>query len=477
MLFTQYIVSVLVFLSLLVVEMDSLPRFGVSKELSHEEFSRRLRCAKDLEIATLRLSLFEDAKANNLVHMNSQLVARRKVGGGKSVVEKHVEDIWLLVCSIKNKNCVPRVLLKNGKRSKEEFEHRQSQPNSNQAVNSASCSTSSYLADQSLTGTTSGSPTNLCHCTSNINQPASASDINDSRTPPAPANAPATYELSNSNSPSTNQGTLLTNANSPTNSNLPPSNSCRICDLTASNDSVFRSSVISDINLLKTNVSDLRRDVHQLRIDSQKPVPQVSNKSCFLYVRLNIYDLSTIGTSLLESVLSCHIQRYWIIGNHQRPVLKVEISESHQLAALTSGNQNGHHTSVWHKKDTPFNSNINPPQRSPFVSHNPCQSEPINILSWNSRGLTSSVPYIQSLLCEKPSVLVLSEHWLWLYELTRLNDISDDYEATGKADSRLTETSNGGRGFGGIAILWHKKVGAIPVSDITSDRICVILFL
>ena len=68
------------------------------------------------------------------------------------------------------------------------------------------------------------------------------------------------------------------------------------------NDSVFRSSVISDINLLKTNVSDLRRDVHQLRIDSQKPV--------YYYVRLNIYDLSTIGTSLLESVLSCHIQRY-----------------------------------------------------------------------------------------------------------------------------------------------------------------------
>ena len=172
----------------------------------------------------------------------------------ESLLLKNVEDIWLLVCSIKSKNCVPHVLLKNGKRSKEEFEHRQSQPNSTKAVNSVS-STSNYLANQSLTGTTSGSPTNLCHCTSNINQLASASVINDmsdvSRTPPAPANAPATYELSNSNSPSTNQGTLLTNANSPTNSNLPPSNSCRICDL-ASNDSVFRSSVISDINLLKT---------------------------------------------------------------------------------------------------------------------------------------------------------------------------------------------------------------------------------
>ena len=87
------------------------------------------------------------------------------------------------------------------------------------------------------------------------------------------------------------------------------------------------------------------------------------------------------------------------------------------------------------------------------------------------RGFSS-----QSLLCEKPSVLVLSEHWLWPYELHRLNDISDNYAATGKADSRLTETSNGGRGFGGIAILWHKTIGATPMNDITSDRICAIRF-
>ena len=97
MLVIQYILT---FLFLFVVEMELLPCFGVSKELSHEDLSRRLSCAKDLKIAKLRLSLFEDVKANNLAHMNSQLVTRKKVGGGKSVVEKHVEDIWLLVCFV-----------------------------------------------------------------------------------------------------------------------------------------------------------------------------------------------------------------------------------------------------------------------------------------------------------------------------------------------------------------------------------------
>ena len=93
---------------------DSLPRLGVSTELSHEEFSRRLRFTKDLEIAKLRHFLFYDTEVRDLVHKNSQLVTRRKVGGGESVVEKHVEDIFLLVCSIKDKYRVPCVLLKNG---------------------------------------------------------------------------------------------------------------------------------------------------------------------------------------------------------------------------------------------------------------------------------------------------------------------------------------------------------------------------
>ena len=100
MLIIQYTLLVLF---LFVIKMDSLPQFGVSKELSREEFSRRLHCANDLDIAKLRLSLFEDAKAIDLAHLNSQQVTSRKVGSGKSVVEKHAEGIWSLVCSIRIK--------------------------------------------------------------------------------------------------------------------------------------------------------------------------------------------------------------------------------------------------------------------------------------------------------------------------------------------------------------------------------------
>ena len=311
--------------------MDSLLQLGVSKELSREEFLRSLRCVNNQEIAKLRMSLFEDAKANCLTHHNNQLVTRRKVGGGKSVVEKHIEDIWLLVCSIKNKSFVPRILLKNGKRPKEEFE--QSQLSSSQTSIRAPCSSPSH---QPLT---CSSQVNLCRCSASLNYTLSPTVVKTS------ASANVTADLLNSDF--TSESNQCSNSN-PTSTNISSSN-----EFTSSNDLVFRSSVISDINLLKTAVSNLHRELHQLRIDGRKLVPQQSIESCLLYVRLNVNDVSSIGTPLLESVLSCDVQRYWLIGNWQRPTLKVKIIEPNLLKALTSGNKNGHYTSVWHKKVTP----------------------------------------------------------------------------------------------------------------------------
>ena len=57
-----------------------------------------------------------------------------------------------------------------------------------------------------------------------------------------------------------------------------------------------------------------------------------------------------------------------------------------------------------------------------------------------------------------------------------MNGISDDLVTTGKADSRLTAEYTGGRGCGGISILWHKSIGAVPVDGIKSDCLCAVRF-
>lgn len=68
---------------------------------------------------------------------------------------------------------------------------------------------------------------------------------------------------------------------------------------------------------------------------------------------------------------------------------------------------------------------------------------------WNYHGLSTSLPYLNSLLKEGSKIVLLSEHWLWPYELHRLSEIDEEYEAVGKSDSRLTEEREGGRGCGG----------------------------
>ena len=77
----------------------------------------------------------------------------------------------------------------------------------------------------------------------------------------------------------------------------------------------------------------------------------------------------------------------------------------------------------------------------------------LTVQCWNCRGLSTAVPYIQEMMSEGPGVLVISEHWLWPYELHKLNDISEDLFATGKSDSRLGPEAEGGRGCGGVGIV------------------------
>ena len=71
-------------------------------------------------------------------------------------------------------------------------------------------------------------------------------------------------------------------------------------------------------------------------------------------------------------------------------------------------------------------------------------------------------------------VIVLSEHWLWPYELHKLDEFNSEYQGLGKADPRLTDTSLTccPRGCGGVGILWKKSFDVTPISDIQIDRIC-----
>ena len=94
--------------------MDILPRLGVSCELSRAEFIRKLFLVNHEQVEQARESLFNAAVENGLADKGDALVKCKKCGVGKSVKEKHVEDIWTLVSSLVKNVKLPRVLLKSG---------------------------------------------------------------------------------------------------------------------------------------------------------------------------------------------------------------------------------------------------------------------------------------------------------------------------------------------------------------------------
>lgn len=88
----------------------------------------------------------------------------------------------------------------------------------------------------------------------------------------------------------------------------------------------------------------------------------------------------------------------------------------------------------------------------PVSNINARPSSTFKMTCWNCRGLCMSLPYLNALLEDSSMILVLSDHWLWSYHLYRLNNINQEYDVIGKADSRSTEERDGGRGCYGIGL-------------------------
>ena len=101
----------------------------------------------------------------------------------------------------------------------------------------------------------------------------------------------------------------------------------------------------------------------------------------------------------------------------------------------------------------------------------------LRIMSYNPTGLGSRRPeYIKSVLDRfKIDILFLQETWLLPSNLYKLGEIHEDYLFHGQSgitDGELLQ----GRPYGGVAILWHKKLASNvqKVKNCDSKRICAV---
>ena len=175
-----------------------------------------------------------------------------------------------------------------------------------------------------------------------------------------------------------------------------------------------------------------------------------------------------LGKFGLEGLMKCSILCYARVGD---TTYKVKIKTCQLKAVVDNSRVGCYFVDTW-KCRLAASTRISASRCSRYEA-NTTETLPLKITSWNCRGLSNSTPYLNNLISNGSDIIVISEHWLWPFELHRLNEIHSDFIGHGQADASLTSSSDG-RGLGGVGIIWRRDLNVSVVHASTSDRICCI---
>ena len=346
----------------LYVNMELLSHFGVSCELLKDAFVRRLRCDNsEQQICQLRLALIEDAVQKSLADSGDALVKRKKTSAGKSVNEKHIDDIWCLAGAIKRCESVPRVLLRNGKRRKEELLKSQAMTREKREADCASdVAPVTVSAVHSSAVHSNGNTTTDCDGFAGVSN-ATSTAMNQSQNP-------SDHPLEN---PSDQPSEF-----SPSNQPVSPSDISENPSVFMKPSNVFLAKMIESVNILREDVNALRTELRALKTTTLTTIT-TQNKCCSLYVRLDGRGSDDhVGKSLLESLLECTVSQYACLMGTPSPSFKVKVLESDAQSVLAAGAKPGCFVARWSNRSrNGCCSATSPPPPPPPVS--PCDEEVI----------------------------------------------------------------------------------------------------
>ena len=228
-----------------------------------------------------------------------------------------------------------------------------------------------------------------------------------------------------------------------------------------------------------SSVDSLKEEVQVLKSKLNKePITVDDCNTCLLYVRLKHPTKEPLNETFLASLLETKILGYDIIRVKPSPAFKIKIPKALLHNALTHARVHDCVADIWGGTPRAWGgaprvlrqTNMEAPKA---INSTSTTQRSLTISCWNCRGWATGTAYLDHLVQGGSDVIVLSEHWLWPYELHKLDEFNSEYQGLGKADPRLTDTSlTCPRGCGGVGILWKKSFDVTPISDIQSDRIC-----
>ena len=306
------------------------------------------------QLRQLRTELFDSAKSAGLVHPKDNLVRRLKRAVGPSLVTKYANDIADLCYALKHKQLVPRILLKNGKRSTTSFIASRLQKSPTVDVDAPT----SYLTES--------------HSTSSV--PISPALVRPEESSTTSQSCDVWISEHNNNQP--NVGHSLGNNKA--------------------------------ITALERELSSLRRDVTQLKselLDLRRGHSVKSTETCSLYVKLKAPACRDLNKTVLSDMLQCPVLHYSVIRRSPTTSLRVRILKTHLHTALTTSNNQLALVRAW-RATVPFSNCLPTPSDQ-------SQHRNLMITTWNCRGLTTGEPYIHQLAGEGSDIIAITEHWLW----------------------------------------------------------------
>ena len=220
-----------------------------------------------------------------------------------------------------------------------------------------------------------------------------------------------------------------------------------------------------------SSVDNLKEEIQALKGKLNRDPTAVDDcNTCLLYVRLKHSLTEPLTEALLESKLQTKVLEYDIIRTKPTSVFRVKIAKALLHNALTHARAHDCIADLWGGSHCPSR-RISADVPMPINSSTAQQS--LTISCWNCRGWATGASYLDHMVQGGSDVIVISEHWLWPYELHKLDKFNSQYRGMGKSDPRLTEASDiSARGCGGVGILWRKSFDVTPISDIRSNRIC-----
>ena len=86
-----------------------------------------------------------------------------------------------------------------------------------------------------------------------------------------------------------------------------------------------------------------------------------------------------------------------------------------------------------------------------YITFNP------KVSTFNVNGVKTSSTTIQE-MCKHFDIIMIQEHWLYPDELSYLSMLSNDFNGFGLSPMPVGEKLLSGRPYGGVGIMWHKKL-------------------